>query len=171
MEKNKLALKIALIAICTAIVTVFTIAIQIPVGKEYLNFSDVAIVFIAFAFGPVPGLIAGGLGPAIGDIISGYASWAPISLAVHGLEGLAVGLLASRIRSPRLLMEALTTLVDIAIVAFGYYLLGALFITDFRTSLTGVPINILQGVSGGVIGILLYEAVHKAYRKIDDLRW
>ena len=53
-----------------AVTTVFTTAVRIPIPatQGYVNFSDVAIFFVALAFGPWVGLIAGGLGTAIADI-------------------------------------------------------------------------------------------------------
>ena len=51
---NKLDAKtIAVMAVMIAVVTVFTMAVRVPIPATngYINFSDVAIYFAAFAFG------------------------------------------------------------------------------------------------------------------------
>ena len=89
-------MRIALLAIMIAVTTVFTVIPKIPIpGTEgYLNLSDVAITFAGVAFGPIVGLVAGGVGPALADLMGGYGQWAGISLLAHGLEGFLIGLFA-----------------------------------------------------------------------------
>ncbi|HTP59223.1 MAG TPA: ECF transporter S component, partial [Spirochaetia bacterium] len=102
MRRNELvvspALRVSTLAILAAVTTVFTIFIRIPSpARGYFNLGDVAVAFTAFTFGPVSALIAGGVGTALADLVGSYVQWAPISLVVHGLEGLVIGLIA-RIR-------------------------------------------------------------------------
>ena len=84
---------LAVTAVMVAVVAVLTFAVQIPIPATggYIHFGDVGVYFSAFCFGPIIGSIAGGLGCAIADIISGYASWAPLTLIAHGLQGLLAG--------------------------------------------------------------------------------
>jgi uncharacterized membrane protein len=56
----------------------------------------VAVSFAAFAFGPWIGLIAGGVGGGLADIIGGYALYAPLTFLAHGLEDLVVGCIGRR---------------------------------------------------------------------------
>ena len=95
MERNRSALRISLIAVSAAIVAVFTIVIRIPVSATggYISLVDAGVSFVAYAFGPLTGFIAGGVGTALADILGGYAQWAPISFAVHGVEALVLGLI------------------------------------------------------------------------------
>ena len=87
--ENRTALRISLVAIMTAIVAVFTIIIRIPspIGG-YISLCDAAVTFVAYAFGPFTGLIAGGLGAAFADLLGGFPQWALISFIVHGVEAL-----------------------------------------------------------------------------------
>ena len=57
-------MRMALLAIMIAVTTVFTVIpkIAIPGTEGYLNLSDVAITFAGVAFGPIVGLVAGGVG-------------------------------------------------------------------------------------------------------------
>jgi hypothetical protein len=45
-----------------ALVAVVTRFLIVPVGAGYFNFSDMAIYFVAFTFGPWIGFLAGGIG-------------------------------------------------------------------------------------------------------------
>ncbi len=170
MKKESVALKIAIIAILTAVVTVFTMVVRIPTVKGYLHLGDVAICFIAFTLGPITGLICGGLGTALADLIGGYASWAVVSFLVHGIEGLAIGLIINK-ENVKFWQKLVAGAAAIVIVAGGYYLLSGLFLTGFEAALAEIPGNIGQAGIGVVLGLAVSEAVKKAYPPIKDLIW
>jgi uncharacterized membrane protein len=177
-KKTSSALRIALIAVLTAVVVVFTILVKIPTPtKGYLNLADLAICFIAFTFSPVTALIAGGLGTCLADIISGYPQWAPISFIVHGLEGLLVALIVKR-TSEQIsdgvkvsnLKVLLAMVVCIIVVAGGYFILGAVVMSiGWAAAAAGVPGNIAQAGIGVVAGYALSRSVIKAYPPVQGL--
>lgn len=171
-RENRTALRISLVAIMTAIVAVFTIIIRIPspIGG-YISLCDAAVTFVAYAFGPFTGLIAGGLGAAFADLLGGFPQWALISFIVHGVEALLMGLVVRK-DSSSMAMRIVAALIAVVIVSCGYLFLTTLFgLTVFTEALLEVPGNIIQSGVGAVIGLLLYSGVRKAYRKLDDLRW
>ena len=180
MEKRQTnsALRTSLIAVLTAVVVVFTIIVKIPTPtKGYLNLCDLAICFIAFTFSPLTAFIAGGLGTAIADIISGYPQWALISFVVHGIEGLVVATIVKRSAedikngvkvSPSKVIAAM--ILCIVIVAGGYFLLTAIFMSvGFAAAAAGIPGNIAQASVGVVAGYALSRAVVKAYPPVQGL--
>ena len=171
-EKNRTALRISLVAIMTAVVAVFTLIIRIPspIGG-YISLCDAAVSFAAYAFGPFPGLIAGGLGAAFADLVGGFPQWAVISFIVHGIEAFLMGLVIRK-NSSSIAMKILAAVIAVVIVSGGYLLLTTLFgLTVFSEAILEVPGNIAQSAVGAVIGLLLYTGVRKAYRPLDDLRW
>lgn len=172
MSENKTALHLSLTAVSAALVAVFTIAARIPVPATsgYISLCDAAVVFISYAFGPVTGLIAGGLGSAAADLLDGYPQFAVISFIVHGLEAFLAGLLVRK-NSQSVPTMILGAIISIITVCGGYLLLEVLFITTFSSAIVEVPMNALQSGVGSVIGLLLYAAVNKAYRNLDSLRW
>jgi uncharacterized membrane protein len=180
MEKKKSnsALRTSLIAVLTAVVVVFTIIVKIPTPtKGYLNLCDLAICFIAFTFSPLTAFIAGGLGTAIADIISGYPQWAPISFVVHGIEGLVVAIIVKR--SAKEISEGikvaplkvmLAMILCVIVVAGGYFVLTAIFMgIGFAAAAAGIPGNIVQAGVGVVAGYALSRAVVKAYPPVQGL--
>ena len=159
------AIIIAITAIMIAVTAVFTMVIQVPIPatQGYFNFSDVAVYFTAYAFGPWIGLLAGGVGAGMADILGGWAQWAPITFLAHGLEGLVAGFLARNASGWKLLIGwAAGTVVMVVI-----YFVGAYWVMGVGPDAWAeIPPNVLQNVVGGLVGIPLYYAVRKAYPPI-----
>ena len=160
---------LAVIAVMIAIVAVLTFAVQIPIPATggYIHFGDVGVFFTAFAFGPVFGAIAGGVGCAIADIISGYAAWAPLTLIAHGLQGF----LAAYFGYKKGIVGMIVGWAIGAIVLIAVYFLGEWFIygLGFAGAMAEVGPNLVQMVVGGVIAVPLVLAIRKAYPPIDRI--
>lgn len=168
---QKSALRVAVVAVLTAIVVVFTIIVKIPTARGYLNLCDVSVIFIAMTFGPWTAFITGGLGAALADLISGYAQWAPISFVCHGVEGLCVALAFRAFKEKKVLSYIMAELVAVATVAGGYFILAGLFISGFSVALAEVPGNIGQATVGVILGSAVSAAVKKAYPPVSGLTW
>jgi len=166
---------LAVVAVMIAITAIFTLAVQVPIPATggYFNFSDVAVYFAAFAFGPWMGLISGGVGTALADILSGYSQFAPLTFLAHGLEGLAAGYVARDLFSPtpgrygpqRALRVLLGWALG-AVVMLTFYFLGEAFVYGMGVIAAGeeaLTANIPQVVIGGLVGIPLVLAVRRAY--------
>lgn len=168
MKRQNPAINISVIAILTAITVVFTGFLPpIPTGHGYLNLGDVAIFFAALTFGPYAGLIAGGLGTALADIILGYAQWAPISLITHGLEGLLIGLIISLGRKGNI-TKFFACIVGIITVAAGYFAGGTILNGAPEALLEIVP-NLIQASVGCILGLIVSFGVIKAYPPVKGL--
>lgn len=163
--------RIAAVAVMTAVTMVFTYIVRVPVAptRGYINLGDVAVMFTAFTFGPLTALISGGLGPAIADIVSGYAQWAPLTFFAHGLQGLAAALLFRAVKK-EVFGVILGGLAGMIIMA-GIYLLGGGFMVGFAAAAVEAPMNLLQSGVGVVGGFILSKAVRKAYPPVTRLAW
>jgi uncharacterized membrane protein len=171
--------RLALVAVLAAVTALFTYAVRIPVAptRGYINLGDVAIYFSAFTFGPITAFVAGGVGTAIADLFSGYSQWAPISLVVHGLQGLVAGLIAVTWASgekPNLGQISLRWILAAlagTIIMCGGYLSAQIFMVGIGAALVELPGNVVQSVVGALGGIPLTLAVRKAYPPVRNLRW
>ena len=161
------AFPIALAAIMIAVTWAFTSVLRIPIAATggYFNFSDVAINFIAFAFGPWIGLVAGGVGTAVADVTGGYPQWAFVSLLAHGLEGLVAGALG---RDKAWLGLTVAWLAG-AVIMVGIYFQVQGLVSGWGAALVELPWNLLQALAGAVVGIPLVYAVRKAYPPITQM--
>jgi uncharacterized membrane protein len=156
------ALLISVTAIMIALTAVFTLLVRVPIPLTggYFNLSDVAIFFAACTFGPWVGLVAGGVGTALADVVMGYTTFAPLTFFAHGLEGLVVGLLARRLSGWKIVFAWAAG----AIVMVGIYFAGEYWILGIGPdAVLEIYINLFQVAVGGLVGIPLYYAVRKAY--------
>jgi len=156
----------------TAIMTALTLALTrsaVPNGVGYNHLGDIAVFFTAFAFGPWAGLVAGGLGTALADILSGaYAGYAPLSFMVHGLEGFVAGYIYLQRRD-------IIGLV-LGLVAGGVIVVGGYFGGEYLNEGWGGPVqalgewpgNIIQ-VAIGVVGAVVFYAVQRAYPRLRQM--
>ena len=151
-NKTKL---IVLNGLMIAFVCVATMVIQIPVPmtEGYVNIGDSIIFVTSIVFGPIPGMVAGGIGSALADILTGYSHWAIFTLIIKGLEGYIVGFIVRK--NTNLIKNILATLSGIIVMVCGYLIAGAFLQGSFIVSLSSVPSNIIQGIISMVIGIPL----------------
>src|SRR5438105_1053846 len=123
---DKKTKKIVLTGLMIALVCLATIAIQIPVPgtNGYVNIGDTIIFMTSILFGPIPGMIAGGIGSAFADILSGYTHWALFTLIIKGIEGYVVGFIITKLKTSNLNI-ILSTLLGSIVMVFGYFVFGA----------------------------------------------
>ena len=191
---NVPAFKVASLAILIAVTALFTYIIRIPIAptRGYINFGDVAIFFTAILFGPWTAFIAGGVGTALADLISGYAQWAPFTFFAHGLQGLFIGLVikaglgmknaaqqkksekaeetSSQRRMPSILTLIIAFLIGTITMGGIYFITGGIMV-GFPAAAAEMPGNILQNAVGVIGGTPLALAVWKAYPPIRHYSW
>lgn len=160
--------ELVIAALLISLVAVATMVIQIPVAATsgYINFGDTIIFASSLVFGPVHGLLAGGLGSAAADILSGYGQWAPLTLLVKGFEGLLCGfifhtMLRGRAKSG-IVPAVLSMLVAGAWMVTGYFLVSLYLTRSAGAALAEVPGNGIQAA----VSIILASAIYKPLAKI-----
>lgn len=149
-------------AVLIALTTVMTMVIHIPTPgtKGYLNLGDMVVFLAAMILGKKGGFIVGGLGSALADILLGYTYYAPITFVVKGLEGFFAGaLLDTKIGEKA---PIIPTSVGGLWMAFGYFIAES-FILKYgvEASLASMPGNIIQGLFGAVVAVVLSTALKK----------
>ena len=102
--------EIAIDAVFIALTYVFTafVNIKLPIAANggLIHLGNIPLFIAAIVFGWKAGMIAGGIGMGLFDMISGYwATWAPFTLVVVGLMGFAVGKITEKKNSyPRMIL-------------------------------------------------------------------
>jgi len=162
---------IVLSGVMIALVAVFTLTIRVPFAltRGYFNLSDVGVFLASFAFGPWIGLIAGGVGGALADLVGGYTMYAPLTLMAHGLEGLIAGIIAGRGLN---LGRMIAGWAAGAVVMVACYFLGEAYVLQMGVgpaATEAISINLPQVVVGGLVSIPLVMALFRAYPPI--LQW
>jgi uncharacterized membrane protein len=161
--------QIALVALLIALVAAATLAVRIPVPatQGYINLGDSMVYVAALLFGPLTGMLAGGVGSALADLIGGYAQFAPYTLLIKGLEGLVVGWLARRLAghlasAVDLLGAVVAVVVGGSLMVAGYFAAEAFVMGLGPAAAAGeVPGNIFQVVGGLVAALPVSVALRR----------
>ncbi len=155
--KNK-AKFVALSGLMAALTALATMIIQIPTPQTrgYVNLGDTMVMMSGMLFGPVVGFLAGGIGSAAADVLSGYAHWAPFTFIIKGTEGAVVGL--SYKRGGVLLFTA-TVIAGILMVA-GYFIVEVV-LYGFGGAIAELPGNTFQAISGIVFANIVGRIIRK----------
>ena len=149
--------EITLYGVLMAMTTVATMLIQVPTvaTRGYINLGDAVVLLAGLLLGRRAGFIVGGFGSALADILLGYTWYAPITLVVKGLEGYIAGTLFERSEKP-----FLATVPAGLWMAVGYFI-AELFMYTAPAAIASFPGNIIQGLVGALLAVLLYVAVRK----------
>nr|WP_294572695.1 ECF transporter S component [uncultured Romboutsia sp.] len=159
-------LMIALVCMATMV-----IQIPIPMTEGYVNIGDSIIFVTSILFGPISGMIAGGFGSALADILTGYSHWALFTLLIKGFEGYIVGIIVRK--NTNLIKNILATSLGVIIMVSGYLLAGTFLQGSFIVALGSVSSNMIQGIVSIIIGIpiasyLLTVKYVKTFKQISS---
>ena len=156
--------KTVVAALMASLVCVATMLIKIPSPlKGYLNLGDCVVLLAGWMLSPGYGFVAAGLGSALADLFSGYATYAPATFLIKGAMAvvafLCFKLMNKRIgKLPSRIVGAV--LAEIVMV-MGYFLFeGVLY--GFIPSAVNIPANAIQGVAGIILGLILIKFFEKA---------
>lgn len=154
-------------ALMTAVVAVCTM-LGFSVGTGFVNFGDTMIFVTAYLLGPIPAMVAGGVGSLIADsIVYPLTMW--FTLFIKGIEGLVAGLMFKFVagkkpyRTPvKITLGVVSMIVGGIFMVGGYFGTQALFWGDEETgkvaaALMQLPWDCLQlGVSTVLASIFIY---------------
>lgn len=133
MKENKVIF-ITVNALLIALVCVSTMVIQIPIPLGYMHLGNTCILLAGAMFGPVSGLLAGGIGSALADLLTGYTQWVLPTLIIKGIMGFVIGwIISGKGRTMRMtsVHTFLGSLAGIAVMIFGYFIGGIHFVWKY----------------------------------------
>ena len=167
-KSRRYILNIASAGVMTGLVMAFTF-IGINLGSAYVNLGDAMVLTAGALFGPATAAIAGGLGAMFADLIVFPATFA-FTLVIKAAEGALCGALIkyvipkiARKHVPLQVVLGIAAMVLSAVVmAVGYFGTNVLFwgegdspATRLSGAVVQLPIDILQGVVGCVLAVIL----------------
>ena len=127
--------------------------VPVPGGHLYLN--DIVICAAALLLDPVGAFIVGGVGAFLGDLFF-YPTPMFVSLVTHGLQAVAISLIAHRtFKKHPAVASAVGALVGAVIMVVGYSLGRAFIYATPEAALLKLPYQILQAAVGALVGTLL----------------
>ena len=155
--------RIVTAALLAALCCVATMIIKIPSPlKGYLNLGDCVVLLSGWLLSPFYGFLAAGLGSALADIFSGYTAYAPATFIIKGLMAIAAFYIFNSLQRKVRPLPAriISSIVAETIMILGYYIFEG-FLYGFIPSLVNMPANIMQGLLGLIMGVLLIKKLEK----------
>ena len=164
MRNKKSLLKITYTAIFTAIILLATSVIKFStgLGEGYIHLGD-SFVYLTACILPFPYcLVAGALGGALADILSGYAIWAIPTMIIKMLNAIPFMLVCRKHKSSKILSKqtVLMTFVSGIITIIGYFVTECILYSVASATLSLIG-NTIQAVASGIIFVIIAKATDK----------
>ena len=161
--------KIILTALMMGIIIVSTMMIRVPIPftQGYVHLGDGMIFIGVLILGWKYGAVAGGIGSMLGDVIGGFAMWAPWTLAIKGSMALIMGLFIAfaakkeRSRIQMVVMQLAGMIFAGLFMVIGYFVAEGLMYGNWVVAALGIPWNIGQFAVGMVIAAAIEAALYK----------
>jgi len=146
------AMLIALVFVAT-----LTLNIKLPIkANGGLVHLGTGMLFIAsILFGPKKGAMAGAIGMALFDAVSGWLLWAPITFVARGLQGYIVGKIAWSVgrKGDSLAFNLFAMIVSVPFMVAVYYLGEVILYANWVAPLASIPGDLVQNVIGMIVAI------------------
>lgn len=155
---------LTLTGMLTALTTVATIVIQIPTPtKGYVNLGDTIVNISGWLLGGFYGGMAGGIGSALADIITGYAIYAPATLIIKFFMAFACFKIfnACQKKFSTIPSRIISAIVSELIMIVGYDIFTGFMYSSVQSAIFAIPEFAIQGIMGATFSVLLYECILK----------
>ena len=155
--------KLVMAALFAALACAATMSIRIPTPGTggYIHPGDAIVILSGVILGPGWGFLAAGLGSAMADFIGGYFLYVPITFVIKGAVAYVSGSVYKKLgktQRGRYASVVFGGLGDAALVSGGYFLCEAM-LYGTAAAAASVPANLVQGISGLVISLVLYPVL------------
>ncbi len=155
--------KIVMSALFAALCCVATMVVKIPSPLNgYINLGDCIVLLSGWLLSPGYGFAAAGIGSALADLLSGYASYAPATFVIKGLMAMLAYFCCKLLmkKSGNAVSRILSGALAEVFMVLGYFVFEG-FLYGFVPSMVNIPANAVQGIAGLVIGLILVKFFEK----------
>lgn len=153
---------------CIIMVSVLLLRIPIPFTQGYVNLSDAMVFMAVIILGWRYGAVAAGLGSMLGDLMAGFAMWAPWTLGIKAGMAVIFGLILESALCRRKLSGRKFLSLEIAgmilaglFMCAGYYFAEGVMYGNWIVAALGIPWNVAQFMVGTALAVALSSALAK----------
>ncbi|WP_110928187.1 ECF transporter S component [Bacillus massiliglaciei] len=156
------AMLIALVFVATIFLN---IKLPITANGGLVHLGTAMLLIASILFGPKKGAIAGAVGMALFDLISGWTLWAPFTFITRGLQGYIVGKIAwsNGRNGSSFTFNLLAAIISVPIMLAGYYVCETVIYGSWIIPAASIPGNLVQNA----VGIIVAMPVCMALKKIS----
>lgn len=91
MKANTYRVVMTALMMCIIMIAILFVRVPIPFTQGYVHLGDAMIFLSVLILGWKYGAIAAALGGMLGDIVGGFAAWAPWTFGIKGIMALIMG--------------------------------------------------------------------------------
>lgn len=158
--------------ICLIMVAILFVRIPIPFTQGYVHLGDAMIFLAVLVLGWKYGALAAALGGMLGDLMGGFAMWAPWTFVIKGvmaiLLGICIMLFSKKAETSGrwfITGELVGMTVSGLFMTAAYYVAEGVMYGNWVVPLAGIPWNIGQFIVGMIIASVLAAALCKTPAK------
>lgn len=156
--RNKKLLYVLYASLFAALVFVATMVVKIPTPTGgYVNIGDGIVMLSGWILGPVWGSLAAGIGSMLADLV-GYPIYAGATFVIKALMAFAAWGIAKLLKPllhNRFITYFIAGVVCEAVMVVGYFVFEATIMSYGWGAVVSVLPNVIQGVVGIAVGIVL----------------
>lgn len=157
--------KLVSCALFTALTTLSTLVIQIPIGVSgYINLGDVFVILGALVLGITFGSISAGVGCMIADVLTPYAIYAPGSLIIKGVTAILISLIFKALKGKikgDVVAPIIASIVGELFMVLGYFFYESVVLSYGLSATANIPFNLIQGGVGITVAMIILVTLSK----------
>ena len=162
-KKNK-TLKLCITALFIALTCIFTMVIQIPIPLGYAHLGNSVILFAVFYFDEKGGVLAGSVGSALADMLTGFNQWIIPTLIIKAALALTAALIGKKKEKWKLysVRTIIALILSMAVMVIGYTISGAIMYGSIGAGLASAPGLMAEGI----VNIIAFYLFATAFSKV-----
>ena len=126
---------------------------------------NVLCFLMAMLFGKKdPGMLAGGIGMGLFDLLSGWTAWAPFTFVIVGIMGYVVGAISEKHSEYSWKIISLVLALMIKIV--GYYIAEVIIYGNWIAPAASIPGNVVQITVAAVVVLIVIRPIEIAVKRV-----
>lgn len=157
-------------AVFVALTYVFTafINVRLPIAANggLIHLGNVPLFIGAIIFGKKTGMIAGGVGMGLFDLLSGWTLWAPFTLVIAGIMGYVVGKITENEKHQKFGWYVAAIAAACVIKVVGYYIAEVIIYGNFVAPIASIPGNLVQIGVAAVIVLVVAGRLNTAAKRM-----
>ncbi len=154
--------------ICLILLLTSTFKIPVPMTQGYVHLGDAMIFLSVMLLGKKDGALSAGIGSSLGDVLGGYAFWAPWTFVIKFLMAFIMGIFIEKAGVRHGIENGYykVTWIDLTGMIIGglemtagYFIAEYLLYGNWAAPLAAIPWNIGQFVIGAAAAVIVAGAL------------
>ncbi len=166
-QKEKIQF-LAITGMSIALTYVFTafVNVRLPIAANggLIHLGNVPLFLMAMLFGRKTGMLAGGIGMGLFDLLSGWTAWAPFTFVIVGIMGYVVGTVNEKHTEYAWKIVSLVLALIIKIV--GYYIAEGIIYGNWIAPAASIPGNVVQIAVAAVVVLIVVRPMEIAVKRV-----